>query len=63
MIIQSLILYSNQDREISITTNNIPVYMWSSVLIIRPLPINDGISIRYVMSSILNDLTQKGATV
>ena len=36
---------SNQDREISVTTNNISVDVWSSVLTIRVLPINDGISI------------------
>ena len=36
---------SNQDREISVTTNNISVDVWSSVLTIRALPINDGISI------------------
>ena len=36
---------SNQDREISVTTNNISVDVWSSVLTIRALPINDGISV------------------
>ena len=36
---------SNQDREISVTTNNISVDVWSSVLTIRTLPINDGISV------------------
>ena len=34
---------SNEDREISVTTNNISVDMWSSVLTIRALPINNGI--------------------
>ena len=36
---------SNQDRVISVTTNNISVDVWSSVLTIRALPINDGISV------------------
>ena len=36
---------SNQDREISVTTNNISVDVWSSVLTIRALPINNGISV------------------
>ena len=36
---------SNQDREISVTTNNISVDVWSSVLTIRALPINDGIDV------------------
>ena len=36
---------SNQDREISVTTNNISVDVWSSVLTIRALPINNGIDI------------------
>ena len=36
---------SNQDRDISVTTNNISVDVWSSVLTIRALPINDGISV------------------
>ena len=34
---------SNQDREISVTTNNISFGVLSSVLIIRALPINNGI--------------------
>ena len=40
---------SNQDREISVTTNNISVDMWSSVLTIRALPINDGIIIQCIV--------------
>ena len=37
---------SNEDIVISVTTaNNISVGVWSSVLTIRALPINDGISI------------------
>ena len=35
---------SNQDRKISVTTNNISVDVWSSVLTIRALPVNDRIS-------------------
>ena len=55
---------SNQDREISVTTNNISVDVWSSVLTIRALPINDGISISCNVIS-LNpfDLKEKGATL
>ena len=34
-----------QYREISVSTNNISVDVWSSVLTIRTLPINDGKSI------------------
>ena len=40
---------SNQNREISVTTNNISVDMWSSVLTIRALPINDGIIIQCIV--------------
>ena len=55
---------SNQDREISVTTNNISVDVWSSVLTIRALPINDGISIQcIVISSNPHDFIQKGATL
>ena len=36
---------SNQDRKISVTTNNISLDMWLSVLFIKALPINDGISV------------------
>ena len=41
----------NQDREISVTTNNISVDVWSSVLTLRALPINDGISVEYKLIS------------
>ena len=43
---------SNQDREISVTTNNISVDVWSSVLTIRALPINDGIVVVCTVISI-----------
>ena len=53
---------SNEDREISVTTNNISVDVWSSVLTIRALPINDGIIVVCTIFS-LNpfDLKQSGA--
>ena len=55
---------SNQDREISVTTNNISVDMWSSVLTIRALPINDGISVQCnILSYHPFGLKQKGATL
>ena len=55
---------SNQDREISVTTNNISVDVWSSVLTIRALPINDGISIGcIVVSFIPQDFKKKGASL
>ena len=43
---------SNQDREISVTTNNISIDVWSSVLTIRALPINDGISVQCTVVSL-----------
>ena len=55
---------SNHDREISVTTNNISVDVWSSVLTIRALPINDGISIECNLISFNPyGLKQKGATL
>ena len=53
-----------QSREISVTTNNISVDVWSSVLTIRALPINDGISIRCdVVSFNPFGIIQKGAAL
>ena len=53
---------SNQDREISVTTNNTSVDVWSSVLTIRALPINDGIIVLCtVISHNPFDLKEKGA--
>ena len=55
---------SNHDREISVTTNNISVDVWSSVLTIRALPINDGITIQCtVISHNPFDLKQKGTII
>ena len=55
---------TNQDREISVTTNNISVDVWSSVLTIRALPINDGISIGCtVISFSTRNFEKKGATL
>ena len=55
---------SNQDREISVTTNNISVDVWSSLLTIRALPINDGISIACTVISFNPYIDkQKGATL
>ena len=49
-----------QERYISVTTNNISVGVWSSVLTIRALPINDGIDVGCTVFT--QDLTysQKG---
>ena len=42
---------SNQNREISVTTNNISIDVLSSVLTIRALPINDGITVQCTVIS------------
>ena len=53
-----------QYREISVTTNNISVDVWSSVLTIRALPINDGITVQcIVMSQNPSDVKTKGNTL
>ena len=54
---------SNQDREISVTTNNISVDVWSSVLTIRALPINDGISVQCIVLDQNLDVDHNGATL
>ena len=54
---------SNQDREISVTTNNISVDVWSSVLTIRALPINDGIGVGCIVLGQNLDFDSKGATL
>ena len=54
---------SNQDREISVTTNNISVDVWSSVLTIRALAINNGISIQCIVLDQTPNFVTKGATL
>ena len=53
-------------REISVTTNNILVGVWSSVLTIRALPINGGISVGCTVISVIDQtitIKEKGATL
>ena len=54
---------SNQDREISVTTNNISVDVWSSVLTITALPINDGITVGCIVLGQPPNFVSKGATL
>ena len=54
---------SNEDREISVTTNNISVDVWLSVLTIRALPINDGITIGCTVVSQSFNIILKGANL
>ena len=50
-------------REISVTTNNISVDVWSSVLTIRALPINDWIDIRCNVVGHNFNIISKGTTL
>ena len=50
-----------ETREISVTTNNISVDVWSSVLTIRALPINDGINVGCFVVGHSFDHISKGA--
>ena len=50
-----------QYRKISVTTNNISVDVWSSVLTIRVLPINDGINIGCIVYD--ESFDSKGTTL
>ena len=60
----SLIDPSNEDRELYVTTKNISSNTWSSVLTIRALPINDGISVACVVISFNpHGFVEKGATL
>ena len=54
---------SNQDREISVTTNNISVDVLSSILTIRALPINDGIIVGCIVVGQSFDFVSKGGTL
>ena len=54
----------NQDMEISVTTNNMSIDVWSSVLTIRAIPVNNGMNIQCVIiSSNPYRFIQKGATL
>ena len=52
-----------QYREISVTINNISVDVWSSVLTIRALPINDGIDIGCNVVGQNFNIISRGATL
>ena len=59
----SLTDLTNQDREISVTTDNISVGVLSSVLTIKALPINNGIIIACIVVDKNLDVDSKGATL
>ena len=50
-----------QNRDISVTINNISVDVWSSVLTIRALPINDGIRVGCIVYC--ESFNSKGTTL
>ena len=50
-----------ETREISVTTNNASVDVWSSVLTIRALPINDGKDVGCAVYNKSYDIDSKGA--
>ena len=52
-----------QYREISVTTNNISVDVWSSVLTIRALPINDGIIVQCFVFGQDFSIDRRGTTL
>ena len=54
---------SNQDRKISVTTNNISVGVLSSVLTITALPINDGIIVGCIVVDENLNVESTGATL
>ena len=52
-----------QNREISVNTTNISVDVWSSVLTIRALPINDGIIVQCFVFGRNFSVDRKGTTL
>ena len=54
---------SNQDREISISNNNASIGNLSSILTIKALPINDGISVGCTVVDQKFSIVSKGATL
>ena len=54
---------NNQQRKISITTTPVSVGVWSSVLTIRALPINDGISVGCTVANNNYEVISKGTTL
>ena len=54
---------SNQNREISVSTENVSIGVWSSILSIKALPINDGIRIGCTVIGKSFDIVSKGASL